>query len=337
MADFSSGIELCRRFYEQEIRPAISSQLAGLPHAAALLGRGSEVLGFDDEVSRDHDWKPRAVIFLEDHDEARAGEVEDLLRGATAQRFEGYKTDLSVTTIRAHLQRELAIDLDRQLSPTDWLTLSEQRLRSIAGGTIYHDEVGLTDALARISYYPDGVWRYLMIAGWWRIHPEANLVGRTGQVGDELGSELIAAELVDAMMRLCFLLEREYAPYAKWFGTAFSRLNCAQVMLPILERVLASSSTQDREAALNDGYRELAALHNGAGITEPVPTGVVRMWDRPFGVLWGDFPGALRQTIDDPEVLRIVELWPTGAVDRVREWIWPTRYRDRLIALVGPT
>lgn len=137
-------------------------------------------------------------------------------------------------------------------------------------------------------------------------------------------------------MRLCFLLEREYAPYAKWFGTAFGRLKCAPTLHPILDRVLDAARWQDRDAALNEAYRELAALHHAADITDPVPTELVRMWGRLFGVVWGDFPAALRQTITDPEVLRIAELWPTGAVDRVRDGLWPAKHRDRLVALVQP-
>jgi hypothetical protein len=50
-----SGLDLSRRFYEQAVRPLVS----GVPHSAALLGEGSEVLGFDDEVSTDHDFGPR--------------------------------------------------------------------------------------------------------------------------------------------------------------------------------------------------------------------------------------------------------------------------------------
>jgi hypothetical protein len=44
---------------------------------------------------------------------------------------------------------------------------------------------------------------------------------RAGFVGDELGSALIGSRLVRDIMNLCFLLEKQYAPYPKWFGTAF--------------------------------------------------------------------------------------------------------------------
>src|SRR4029453_11518452 len=51
---------VARRHYRTEVAPG----LAGVPHAAALLGNGSEVLGYDDEVSTDHDFGPRVQVFL---------------------------------------------------------------------------------------------------------------------------------------------------------------------------------------------------------------------------------------------------------------------------------
>ncbi len=39
---FLSGIELSRRFYAEAVAPVV-----GGPHSAALVGPGSEVLGFD--------------------------------------------------------------------------------------------------------------------------------------------------------------------------------------------------------------------------------------------------------------------------------------------------
>ena len=145
---------------------------------------------------------------------------------------------------------------------------------------------------SRLAYYPRDVWLYLLLAGWWRVHPEMNLVGRAGAVGDELGSALIGSRLVSDLMRLCFLMERQYAPYSKWFGTAFARLPCGPDLTPILWRVVQAETWQRREDALLAAYEKLAAMHNALQLTEPVSTDVEQMWDRPFRVAWADFPGA---------------------------------------------
>jgi len=66
MPAFVPGLELNRRFYEQVVRPLLDASFPGLPYAAALLGPGSETLGFDTEMSMDHDWGARMFIFLRD-------------------------------------------------------------------------------------------------------------------------------------------------------------------------------------------------------------------------------------------------------------------------------
>jgi hypothetical protein len=69
--DFVPGLRLAREFYATSVRPLLESQFPGLAYAAALLGPGSEVLGFDSQRSTDHDWGPRLQVFLGDSDAAR--------------------------------------------------------------------------------------------------------------------------------------------------------------------------------------------------------------------------------------------------------------------------
>ncbi|WP_202870597.1 DUF4037 domain-containing protein [Kribbella sp. VKM Ac-2571] len=77
------------------------------------------------------------------------------------------------------------------------------------------------DALA---WYPDQIWRWTLACQWSRIAQEEAFVQRTHEVGDELGSRVVAARLVRDLMRLAMLQARTYAPYSKWLGTAFARL-----------------------------------------------------------------------------------------------------------------
>lgn len=335
MSIFVSGRELSRRFYQHQVRPVLHTGYPGLPHSAALLGRGSEVLGFDDEMSTDHNWEPRVLLFLREADHTRYGEaVERSLRDALPARIAGYPTQFSISTLRTYMREHLDLDVDGGIEARDWLTLPEQRLRMVTAGAVYHDEVGLQVLRDRLAYYPHDVWLYLLIAAWWRVHPEANLMGRAGFVGDELGSRVIASQLVHDLMHLCFLLERQYAPYSKWFGTAFSRLECASSLAPILQGVSEADTWSDRRDALAAAYQHVAALHNTLGITPPVQIEMRRLWNRPFTVPWGDFPEMLRAQIGDPAVLHIADQYPTGGIDQVREILWNPRSRRRLLRLL---
>ncbi|MFD3400966.1 DUF4037 domain-containing protein [Kribbella sp. NPDC058693] len=312
-----AGLELCSRFYDDVVRQAID-----LPHSAALLGRGSEVLGYDDEMSTDHNCEARALVFVPEGVE---------LHLQVPQTFEGRTALVEVHTIRRYFLDQLTFDPDAELTIRDWLTFPESILLQMTTGGVFHDELGLQAVRDRLVYYPDDVWRYLMITAWWRVHPEMNLVGRSGYVGDELGSAVIGSQLVWNLMRLCFLLERQYAPYSKWFGTAFSRLSCGPSIGPLLRTVLQTSSWQEREEALGAAYRAVGELHNRLGITEPVELGVEHLVGRPFKVVWGDFIGALWDGIRDPEVRQVAERWPVGGLDEIRNLLWKARDRRQAV------
>ena len=180
---------------------------------------------------------------------------------------------------------------------------------------MFHDGLGtLQPARARFTWYPHDVWLYRMAACWARIAQEEPFVGRAGQVGDDLGSRIVAARLVRDGMRLAFLQERRYAPYSKWLGTAFSRLSCADQLRPLWAAALAASDWRQREQALASAGAILGAMHNDLGVTPFVDPAPRPFFGRPFQVLFADrFAAALRDAIQD-EALR--GLPAIGGVDQ---------------------
>lgn len=88
------GLKLSRLFYEEAVRPILQKHFAQLAYSAALIGHGSEVLGFDTERSTDHHWGPRVQIFLNADDNARYGSaVREVLSRELPVRFRGYSTN----------------------------------------------------------------------------------------------------------------------------------------------------------------------------------------------------------------------------------------------------
>src|SRR5437763_4858107 len=94
MVAFTPGLELCRRFYEEAVRPLLEQHFADLPYAAALIGPGSDVLGFDTEMSMDHLWGPRLQIFLRDQDVSFACHIDEILCDSLPHIFEGFSVDV---------------------------------------------------------------------------------------------------------------------------------------------------------------------------------------------------------------------------------------------------
>jgi hypothetical protein len=346
MPDFIHGLELCRRFYREAVRPVLDAEFPGLQHAAALIGPGSEVLGLDTEQSTDHHWGPRAMLFLREEDYAREKDrLFEIFRWRLPHRFLGYATNFAqpapedpgvrllkltesgpvdhrveVCAVRRFVRDTLDFDPDDDLTALDWLSFAQQRLLTLTGGEIYHDDVGLGQTRAKFAYYPRDVWLYMLASQWARIGQEEHLVGRAGQVGDELGAALIAARLVRDAMNLCFLMERQYWPYAKWFGTAFMRLRAGPQLAPMLGAALAAPGWQERGKRLAAIYEFLARQHNALGLTSPIAQSASPFWSRPFRVIHGDrFADALLALIEDGEVKRLAQAAPLGNIDQISD------------------
>jgi Domain of unknown function (DUF4037) len=340
VSGFVPGLQLSELFYREAVQPILEHAFPGISHSAALLGSGSEVLGFDTVRSIDHEWGPRTLLFLSETDyPIHAAAIAEALRQALPHEFLGYPTNFGppdaegirlplrtdagpvehkvvLTTLPRFLHDRLGIESYQKVDIVDWLVCSEQRLLEVTAGSVFHDGLGeLERARAALAYYPRDVWLYLLAAQWSRIAQQEAFVGRCGEVGDELGSALVAADLVRDVMRLGFLMERRYAPYSKWFGIAFARLACAGRLGPLLDAALAARTWPERERHLSQAYEAIAAMHNDLCITDPLPTGVTRYHGRPFSVIHGGrFAEAIRARIVDERVRRLPD--GVGAIDQ---------------------
>src|SRR5688572_5498921 len=95
-AKFISGIELSERYFKEVVKPILDQEFPGLKYSSALIGWGSEVLGFDTEVSRDHNWGPRLLIMLNEKDYAELqGKINLSLSEKLPHEFMGYPTSFS--------------------------------------------------------------------------------------------------------------------------------------------------------------------------------------------------------------------------------------------------
>ena len=180
---------------------------------------------------------------------------------------------------------------------------------------MFHEGLGELERLrAQLEWYPRDIWLWLLAAQWRRLDQEEPFVGRTAEVGDELGSRILATRLARDLMRLCFLLERRYAPYSKWFGSAFARLDAAAEVGPPLERAAAADEFHTREEGLVEAFEAVARRHNALGLTEEIEPTVRLFHARPFRVIGsGRFADACLAQVED-EWLRSLPL--VGAIDQ---------------------
>lgn len=318
MPSFVPGLELNAAFYKSAVAPLVSD----VPHSAALLGHGSDVLGYDTARSTDHGWGPHLQLFVSASDVPVATER---LSGLP-ETFEGWPVrygwddvavqhHLGVEPFGSFLQGQLGLDPRQPIDAKDWLLVSQQLLLGIVGGAVYADPEGeLASVRSSLAYFPDQVWLWMLGCQWTRISQEEAFVGRCSEVGDELGSRLVAARLSHDLMRLAFLLSRTYWPYTKWFGTAFAALPDAAALTPLLSSAMAATDYPSREDALVGAYELLAARHNELGVTSFVDPSIRTFYGRPFRVLMAErFASATFEAVTDPWLR---SLQPVGSVDQ---------------------
>ncbi|UCM86988.1 DUF4037 domain-containing protein [Streptomyces marincola] len=335
---FVPGLELSRRFYLEAVRPLLAECAPGVTHSAARLGSGSEVLGFDTARSADHEWGPRLHLFLRPRDVARHGPgITAWLSERLPKTFLGHPTHFAPTGeagIRVMRPTEgpvhhrvevrdpgtwltglLGFDPRGDIAPEDWLAAPTQLLAEVTSGAVFHDGLGaLGPVRAALRWYPHDLWLHVLACQWRRISQEEAFVGRCGEVGDELGSAVVAARLARDLMRLCLLMDRRYPPYGKWLGSAFARTPQAPALGPVLTAAVAATDWHTREHHLARAYEAVAAAHNRLGLTEPVDPATRPYHRRPFRVLHAErFAAALHARVTDPH---IASLPVSGAVDQ---------------------
>lgn len=287
-------------------------------------------------MSTDHGWGPRVDLYLrEDVPDDLRGAIRAALDVAIPGHFRGWPTRfaypdaqrgrapthaVTVSSPIAFLRLYLGIDATQPLEPADWLTLPTQKLRTIACDALFHDDVGFSALRTHLAWYPRDVWLYLLASVWTRIGQEEHLTGRAGSVDDEIGAALIAGRLVRDLMRLCFLMERQVAPYPKWFGSAFQQLQCDPVLSSHLGAVLCASTWVEREAHLVPAFETVAAMHNALDVTPPLATTVGRFFSRPFAsIALNGFAEALAAEVLDPGVRRLLDRPLIGSVDLISD------------------
>ncbi|MCI8975598.1 MAG: DUF4037 domain-containing protein [Lachnospiraceae bacterium] len=344
MAEFIKGLELSRDFFLDIAKPILDRHYPDLEYSAGLIGYGSDVLGYDDEVSRDHMWGPRFYLFLKPEDAVKKQKIMDTFSETLPYRYKGYSVNFSepdpndngvrhakfidsgkvnplifIQTFEEFLIERIGIADLSGLQPVDWLTFSEHRLLSLVSGTMFIDKLKVMDRISPLKYYPKDVKAYLIASNWNIIASEQAFVRRCGECGDETGSVIICARIAERLMRLCFLYTDTYAPYSKWFGTAFDRLSAGgkSASLPsgreaadcggvpqlsasqsfdsllagireLINSALHAPSLARREDSLVRAQAMAAAMHNASGLTDYVDYEIESYFGRNIKVIFAD-------------------------------------------------
>ncbi len=278
------GIELAKAFFEAYGKPMLETDFPEiLPRlAVGLCGSGSECYGYDDEVSRDHDFEAGFCIFVpEDLDRKTEFQLERAY-SKLPKEFMGVKRSLLSPVggnrhgvlHTAQFFTDKTGTPDGKLSLGDWFSVPEFALLEATNGEIFLDNLGEVSAIReQLSKMPEDV-RLKKLA--------AHLLnmGQAGQYnysrcierGETGGAQLAAAEFVKSALQAAFLLNRQYMPYYKWSFRAFRNLPVLSELADPLEFLISSDNEAEnpdlKAALIEDIATNYIAVLKQEGITK---------------------------------------------------------------------
>jgi hypothetical protein len=295
-------------FFEEWLLPFIDEQLPGLRfHIAAGRFTGSDAIGADDHLSADHGWGPTVEVYLDDEYAIDDGSLVALIDSSAPAEFRGTRRrgghDSAITLRRTSDYIERVFGCVPE-SPREWLCCSsraeeiESALFFLRHGSLVHDGSGrLTAARARYHYYPDDIHKLRLAACFYDIahYGEYNFVWRLVDRDDVIAMQIALAQFSQAVLRLHFYLERDFAPYWKWLPHEFvvrgyaPSIHAQLLGLPRLRPTQQSAVIQEICARLRDRLD----LEEVISSNTPNPHGI------PWFFL---FREQILETISDPEI-----------------------------------
>ena len=253
------GLKIARAYYEEYGEPMLREKFPELLPliAAGLTGSGSECWGFDDEVSRDHDFEPGFCLFLpgEDVVDRKTAFALERAYAALPKEFMGLRRSL-VSPVggarhgvlrTAEFMKDKIGKADGNLSLMEWLYMPDYVLAEAVNGEIFMDGYGEVTAIReRLMHRPEDV-RLKKLAG------QLLLMGQSGQYnyrrclshGETGAAQLAAVEFAKSSMAAVFLLNGVYQPYYKWSFRAMRALPRLSLTAELLEYLLTTDNEAD--------------------------------------------------------------------------------------------
>ncbi len=228
-----TGMELAKAYYETYGKRMLAEEFPKYENrvAVGLVGEGSECFGFDDAISRDHDFGPSFCLWLtkEDYqvisDEMRRAyqALPKDFYGFQPRKEEPYGAErVGVLCIDDFYRRQIGRG-NGEFSMLEWLRVPETRLATVTNGKVFADPLGQFSEIRErlLKFYPEDVRLKKMAS-------RAAVMGQAGQYnyarcmrrGETVAAAHALNEFVINTISMVFLLNKRYMPYYKWMHRA---------------------------------------------------------------------------------------------------------------------
>jgi len=307
---FIKGLELNRGFFFDAVKPLIEENYPGLSYSASLLGYGSDVLGFDTEISMDHNWGPRLQIFTED--EKFKNEIDNCLKQKLPFEYRNFPVNFSapaydkvqsmeyteskpvnhlieINTVKKYFHGRYSMEKTNDFGNDDWLAFTDQNLLEITSGLVFYDGLNILNKMRKeLEFYPPDIWKLRLAVLWNYIWNKEAFIGRSIAVNDYAGLKLNTARIVGYLIKILFYIEKKYIPYSKWFGTAFRELKIFNNANEIVVNVLNENEPKKIEANLCLLYEFAVAENNKSNELPHIKNRTRDYFNRPYRVIFAE-------------------------------------------------
>lgn len=245
------GLELSRRYYEEFGLPMIKEQFAEYENriAVGLAGMGSDCFGFDDEISRDHDFGAGFCLWLTDEDNELFGFELARAYSRLPKEFLGFEKGKSNYYANSRYGVKTISDFYLPLTGKkgapetvwEWLNIPEHSLAAAVNGSIFRDDLGEFTKIREMILY--GMPEDIRLK---KLSARAAIMAQSGQYnyprcvahGEKGAAALAVSEFVKNTVSLVYLINGKYAPFYKWALRGMENLEIFSDFAPILTDIL---------------------------------------------------------------------------------------------------
>ena len=279
MQEAMNALDLSEEFFNEVALPSLKE---AFPEAwdrigAGLVGNGSECMGFDDELSRDHDWGIEFFVWLSDDDFAAIGQDVTAWKARLWEENAGrpfrvvsaYGAKMTVLTPGMFYRMLIGFPQGPQ-TVLEWRRPPESNLALCVNGRVFTDPIGEFTRTREhlMGYYPEQLRLKKIAARCMGIAQtgQYNFL-RIAQRGDVVAKQVTLAKFVEDVVSMVFLLNRRFTPYYKWAFRAMLDLPVlAAEVAPLLQAIYTGGSFEGELDPGNVLLREIGEDDRRIGI-----------------------------------------------------------------------
>lgn len=263
------GLAIAREYYEIYGEPMLRERFPQYLDriAVGLAGRGSDCFGYDDAVSRDHDWGPDFCLWVTEETYAQIGKQLEEAYDNLPKEFKGYQR---APHVNGKNRRGVMVISDfyqglveaKSYEEMDWRLVSDSSLAAAVNGEVFRDDEGCFTAFREKlrQGYPENI-RFLKIAeSAARFAQTAQYnYARMRQRGDELTARMMVWEGIREAMKLQHYIENRYPLHDKWLRRSLEETEAGRELSGLLQQ-LAQDSNSRQDGGLQSDIERVGSF-----------------------------------------------------------------------------